>query len=286
MKRIDTLVEDIYRLFDEGHDCSEENLDKFATNLRAIMKDRLSAYKTPRQGGTLRMSSIGKPDRQIYYDIHAGRFPTGEVLEPHTKIKFLYGDIIEEMVLLLAKEAGHIVEHEQKEVILNGVVGHIDARIDGVTTDVKSTSKYAFTKFENNTLAADDPFGYMAQISGYGVAEKTDGAFLAVNKELGKLTLLKVSNKEMQMVNPSGRIDHLREVLSKPNPPPKCYEAKPMGKSGNMQLDIGCAYCSRKQHCWSDANGGRGLRTFAYSTGPVFLTEVSNEPKVPEITKR
>ena len=44
-----------------------------------------------------------------------------------------------------------------------------------------------------------------------------------------------------------------------------------------------CAYCEYKAHCWKDANGGRGLRKFIYSNGPVYLTEVNKTPKVIEV---
>ena len=67
-------------------------------------------------------------------------------------------------------------------------------------------------------------------------------------------------------------------MVKQPEPPEKCYEPKPDGKSGNMKLDIGCSYCAYNKACWPD------LRAFAYSTGPRFLTEVVNEPKVQEIS--
>ena len=61
------------------------------------------------------------------------------------------------------------------------------------------------------------------------------------------------------------------------------YNPKPLGKSGNMTLCTECKYCSHKLHCWTDANGGKGLRAFMYANGPVFLTDVKNLPKVPEV---
>jgi len=45
----------------------------------------------------------------------------------------------------------------------------------------------------------------------------------------------------------------------------------------NMKLAVGCSYCHFKFSCYPN------LRIFAYSTGPKFLTEVKNEPKVREI---
>ena len=43
----------------------------------------------------------------------------------------------------------------------------MDCKIDGVLTDVKSTSSFGFKKFKEATLAFDDPFGYIDQIKAY-----------------------------------------------------------------------------------------------------------------------
>ena len=107
-----------------------------------------------------------------------------------TFIKFLYGHLLEEVVLFLVKLAGHKVTDEQKEVKVSGVYGHMDCKIDGEVIDIKTASSYAFRKFKNDTLKDDDTFGYLAQLSGYETAEKTkEGGFLVLNKESGELTL-------------------------------------------------------------------------------------------------
>lgn len=279
MKTIDTLIPDIYKLFEEGHECSEENVKAFGERLAQVVSGRLKAYKEAR-APTLRMSNIGKPDRQLWYDINQ---PGGsEPLDPEAKFKFLYGDLLEEMVLFLAAEAGHKVEDMQKEVSVDGVLGHIDSSIDGVVVDVKSTSDYAFKKFDQGTLAQDDPFGYIKQLSGYMEAEEKDGAFLAVNKVNGKLALLRLRKPVRSHV--SERIQHIRTVLDNKTPPERCYDTEDMGASGNRKLSVGCSYCPHKAKCWSDSNGGKGLRTFLYASGPVFLTTVKKEPNVYEVT--
>lgn len=277
-KNLETLIEDIYDLFENGKDVSEINLEIFAENLKDLLRDRFKSYKEERRG-SLRMSSVGKPLRQVWYEVHGA---PGEDLRPNTLLKFLYGDLIEELVLFLAREAGHKVTDQQTTVNLEGVAGHIDAVIDGVVVDVKSASKFAFKKFKDGTLPLDDPFGYMKQLAGYSAALKLDGAFLAMNKESGELTLLEYDREYLAMEHPETRIQEQRDALDSTEPPERCYEPVPDGKSGNMKLAVGCSYCRFKKHCWSDANDGQGLRTFIYSNGPTFLTEVVREPKVPE----
>lgn len=276
------LVPDIYKLFDTGHECSEEALDSFAKSIRDTVAQRLISYKTPRKS-TLRMSNIGKPDCQLWFELNG--VEPDEQLPAKTKLKFLYGDIIESLVVLLIKEAGYKVTDEQKEVEINGIKGHLDLKVNGVVVDVKSTSKHAFTKFENGTLEDNDSFGYIKQIQGYSTAEDSDGAFLAMSKETGDLALLDVPLTERAKLQVTQRIDQIKKVPSLPKRPARAYPDEPHNKSGNMKLGTNCSYCAFKYKCWSDANGGKGLRTFVYSTGPVFLTQVQKEPDVFEVKR-
>ncbi len=256
-------------------------MEEFGKALAEKVAERL---KEDRSGpGTLRMSNLGKPDRQLWYTVH--RADMGEELTPSTKIKFLFGDILELMCLFLAEEAGHEVTHKQEKVTVDGINGSCDAVIDGVLVDVKSASKYAFEKFRKGTLQDDDPFGYMEQLSGYSAGlGGLAGAFLAIGKELGHLTLLQIPKENLDAINIRARIGHLKGVVDSKEMPERCYDPVPMGESGNLKLGTNCSYCAFKKDCWKDANGGVGLRTFSYSGGPVHLVEVAKEPNVLEIT--
>ena len=278
MANITTLVDDIENLFREPHVVSEENVTKFASSLSQLVASRLAARE---HGHTLRMSNLGRPDRQLWYDKRHEK----EQLDPHTLFKFMYGDIVEQVVLFLAKEAGHEVTHEQETVVVDGVVGHCDAVIDGVVVDVKSASTYAYKKFKYGELREDDQFGYYDQLAGYatGLGLST-GAFLAFDKQNGHICLLEVPEEEIKAIDTRARIEHIKGVLEAEAPPKRCYEPVPEGTKGNQVLAVGCSYCSHKQRCWSDANGGIGLRTFLYSTGPKHFTHVESEPRVPELT--
>lgn len=171
MKNINTIVEDIYELFNlTPIERDEKEVDDLIDNFGEMLKVHIKEfmYSKPRDSGNLRLSAIGKPDRQLWYDVNTET--TEEKLPPSTRIKFLYGYILEELLLLCASIAGHTVEAQQKEVTVEGVLGHQDAVIDGVLVDCKSASGFSFKKFESNTIADDDPFGYMAQISAYAQA--------------------------------------------------------------------------------------------------------------------
>ena len=277
-KTLDTLVEDIFQLFDPevDHVPSEENLAVFCENMKELFRARLSKYTPPEN--PLRFSSLGKPDRMMWYEAHPVE-GSKEPMLPKTYLKFMYGDIIEQMLLFLAKEAGHTVEQEQAEVEVSGVKGHIDAIIDGVVVDVKSASPYGYKKFENKTVTEDDPFGYVAQLSGYAnVLTPGEGAaWLAQDKVSGDICVSPISPIVVRHHPPGERIEHLREVIERDEPPERCYEDIPDGKSGNRKLDTGCSYCPHKFRCWPS------LRGFVYSSGPRYLTHVERVPDVPEI---
>jgi hypothetical protein len=280
MKQIETLIQDIYDLLEnrntpEGVDVDAE-IDKFGEAMKDLMKKEF----LPQQYGSrkLRLSAIGKPDRQLWYSYNGY---TGEKLLPHNFIKFMYGHMIEELILFYTRMAGHTVEGEQKQCTVEGVKGHMDARIDGRLIDVKSTSTFGFKKFKDGTLAEDDPFGYVAQLKAYAHSEGDDKyGWVAIDKQNGHLTYLEYDNNtKHDKINYdiAERVNHVKEMVKAEQPPERCYEPVPDGKSGNMKLPTGCSYCGYKKHCYPD------LRGFAYSGSVRFLTKVVNEPKVPEI---
>jgi hypothetical protein len=284
MKTLDTLIQDIYSSLEglssgEALNISEEELDLTLSR----MKESILAWSKPREvenSFRLRMSNIGRPLRQLWYESKNTSDP--HVVSGSTQIKFLYGHILEEIVLMLVRMAGHEVTSEQKEVNVSGITGHMDCKIDGQVVDVKTASKFSFNKFKDGSLVNNDPFGYLAQLSGYETAEQTkEGGFLVINKESGELCLFRPD--DLEKPNVKEKIKKVKAAIAVDTPPERCYAPIPEGKKGNMKLPSGCAYCPYKFECYSDANDGDGLRAFKYSNGPVYFTEVAVEPRVEEI---
>ena len=284
----DTLVDDIYQMIDtkeipDGVDV-EEAIETFGENVKSILRNNITESKFDRR--KLRMSNIGKKDRQLWYSYNGYK---GEELMPHTRIKFLYGHLIEEMVLALAKLSGHQVTDEQKRAEVDGIKGSMDCKIDGVLTDVKSSSPYGFKKFKDGSLINDDPFGFVDQIKGYAHSEgETDVGWLVMDKTNGHLTYLKYDMADesqwywtkLNFFSIADRIKHIKKAVKSETPPKRCYEPVADGKSGNMKLGVGCSYCAYKHECWGD-----DLRTFIYANGPRFLVKTVNTPNVIEVDK-
>lgn len=294
-KQIYTIVEDIYDLFRAGNEVepTDEQLHQLVNNIANTVKERFRQKNNPQKNNVFRPSNMGKGDRYLWYlqrdeEAHSLDF------KPHDKIKFLYGDIIEELVLFLADLAGHEVTGQQDELEINGVKGSRDALIDGVTVDVKSVSSSSFSKFQNKNLLqkGNDPFGYVTQVSAYSQANQTlpyeecdePAAILALDKSRGMLNLTVIDSIEQP--NIVERINYLREIIPKDQKPEKCYEDEEDGKSGNRKLSRNCVFCKYKEDCWSDSNDGNGLRVFDYSYGKKYLTHVEKEPRVPEIKEK
>lgn len=280
MKTIKTLIQDIKNLITkrEQHNFNEDNLNKCTSKIAEHIKEEFLEHT---HRSHLRMSNLGtKCTRKLWYSINEPE--QAEPLDASARFKFLFGDIIEEVLLFLAKEAGHKVEGEQDEVSINGVKGHRDAVIDGILIDVKSASTYGYKKFEGHLEESNDSFGYLDQINAYLESSKDDSliknknlcAFLVQDKTLGHITLDVHAKNNTDY---SAKVEYLKQVLETNNPPEREYEDTEHGKKGNRKLCMECSYCPFKHHCWPN------LRTFIYSNKPEYLTQVTDTPRVTEV---
>lgn len=280
-KSLDTIVDDIYRVV-EGKGGWDETVTEFlSTSISNVAEARFSQEQQPRD--YLSLSAIGTPcDRKLWYRIN--QIENSQPLGPEALGTFFYGDLLEALVLSLAKAAGHTVEGMQDRVNVFGVSGQRDAIIDGVTVDVKSASKHGFEKFRTHNLREDDPFGYISQLSSYVYAgkddplvkNKTEGAFLVVQKDRFKLCLDRYDFTE-EIANKEKEIRRVQELVAGPIPEDRIAPVPQSKSSPNTQLSTTCGYCEFRKVCWPEA------RTFLYSTGPVFLVDVVNEPRVVEL---
>lgn len=280
-KSLDTIVEDICRVI-EGKGGWDATITEFlSTSIANVAEARFSQEQVPRN--YLSLSGLGSPcDRRMWYKINLTE--KSEPLSAEALGTFFYGDLLEALVLSLAKAAGHTVEGMQDKVSVFGIPGSRDAVIDGVTVDVKSASKYGFEKFRNHRLREDDPFGYISQLSSYVYAGKTDplvknkteGAFLVVQKDRFKLCLDKYDFTE-EIAKKEEEVARVKKLVAGPIPEDRIPPVPQSKTSENTVLSTTCGYCDFRKVCWPEA------RTFLYSTGPVYMVDVVNEPRVTEL---
>jgi len=275
MKKIDTLIEDVYGVLttskaDDSVDV-DNIIEEFGESMKNILRENVLTLRE--DNGNLRMSNIGRKDRYLWYK---SRGMAQEKMKPSTLMKFLYGHVTEELVLALVKLSGHKVTHQQALAEVSGIKGSMDCLIDGKLIDVKTAAPFGFKKFKEGGLRWDDPFGYIDQLRGYAASLKVqDGGWLVIDKTNGHLCTHFENFEHDEPIEK--RIEHLKEVVESKEIPEQCYELVADGKSGNRKLPMECSYCVFKQHCFPN------MKVFAYSTGPRFLVDIVNYPKVAEV---
>lgn len=255
----------------------EATCEAFGKQMGQILFEQMQPEES--RAGNLRLSAIGKPDRQIY---NTFKGIAGEELKGSTYIQFLYGYLVEELVVALVTLAGHTVADRQKECHVAGVKGHTDGRIDGVLMDIKSCSSFSFKKFKNNTLHQDDPFGYIAQLKAYAHSEgDTTYGWLALDKQNGSLAWLQYDELDTDAPyhraidwDVEERVRYLKKLVGSDSLPEVCFSPVLDGTSGNERLATGCTYCAFRQHCWPNAVA------YGYAQGVKYLTTVVKAPRV------
>ena len=276
MKSVTTLVADVYATL-EGKEPSGSFSSLDLTEALTKVYAKIGTTKT-RADKTLHFSELGDPcPRKLNYRVNHATL--AEDIDGNTRLKFFYGDMLEQLVLSVAEAAGHTVEKKQERAILTlsdgwKVTGYIDAVVDGVLTDVKSTTKYGEEKFKNGLV--DDPFGYKMQLGGYAVAlDYEEAGFLTIQKELGHIGWYPIKvDKKMVEDNAEAAVEYVKrpiEQLPRLAPVPQSKTSK------NMKLCTSCSYCSYKKVCWPE------VRTFLYSNGPEYLVSVVDLPRVTEL---
>lgn len=280
MKSIYTLVPDIYDTIKKQDGWFTPDLaSSFASGLSTTLEGHFGKVSEPR----LRMSKLGPQcPKALWHSIYTPEL--AEPLPPPALIKYSYGHILENMLIMLAKASGHLVVGEQDAVQVDGVTGHRDCVIDGNIVDVKSCSSIQFSKFKNKTLASSDSFGYLDQLDAYivGSAEdplvtnKNSGFFLAIDKTLGHICLYEHRVRKDHILE---RIRGYKHIVNQTEPPSCTCGVVADGKSGNVKLDTKASYSPFKYACFPR------LRTFLYASGPVYLTTVVRKPDVLEVDR-
>ncbi len=289
MAHISTLVADINNLLEKGKKIDDADYAELGKELADVVQRALLRQEDRINNSAVRVSNVGKPCLlQVWRREHEPEKATS--LDGKTALKFMYGNLIETIVLFLAEQSGHNVFLRQFPVEIGDITGHIDCIIDGQLVDVKSASGYSFQKFKNHEVPKDDLFGYMAQLSLYHAGifnlahaefeiDPEYASFLAVNKETGEILLDTydgMSKLGEQWINYAEN-QFVPTVTQETVPLDHLQPLVPFGKSGNMQIAVPCRYCEFKSTCFP------GLRTFQYSNANIHLATIVEEPKVPEI---
>ena len=229
--------------------------------IKQVASDVAFALKRQFGGGSkrdkfgLRMSNVGRPTCQLWYDKNKPE----AAIPPPTRfvMNMMLGDIVEAVFKAILKEAGVKYEDTDKVSLDLGddsVSGSYDLIIDGAVDDIKSASDWSYrNKFESyDSLASGDGFGYVAQLAGYAKASgKKAGGWWVVNKANGQFKYIPATGLDIDK-----EISHIKKTVEtvKENKFEKRFQPVPekfRGKeTGNTVLNTGCKFCSYRFDCW------------------------------------
>lgn len=188
---------------------SEELIEQFGEDCKKAIRKQ---FKEKRDTSfRVRMSGIGKPLCQLQMEKSGAK---REEMPYNSKLRFLFGDMIEAITMLLLKASGTTVDSEQKQVskpskyFETGLTGTYDVEIDNKIYDIKSASDWSFkNKFSMgfDAVVDKDVFGYKSQGYLYADAEnKKFGGWIVINKSTGEMCIVSP---------PKNDAEHRKEAL-------------------------------------------------------------------------
>ena len=260
---------------------SEDTIKKVTSDVADALRRQFGSGKS-RGDFTLRMSNVGRPTCQLWFDKNepesALPMPTNFIMN------MMIGDIVEAVFKGILTEAGVKYEDTDKVSLDLGddsVSGSYDLIIDGAVDDIKSASDWSYrNKFESyDSLASGDGFGYVAQLAGYAKASgKKAGGWWVVNKTNGKFKYIPATGLDINI-----EVSNIKDTVQtvKENKFERCFEPVPetfRGKpTGNKVLNNGCKFCSYRFRCWDSLTERPAVKSQAKNPPIVAYVELAKE---------
>ena len=233
---------------------TDEVATQVASDVEAAMHKQFNSG--PRDEFRLRMSNIGKPKCQLWFEKNDPEDKTP--LPPHFLMNMILGDIVEAVFKGLLRAAG--VEFNDNDTVTlklpNGqeIKGEYDMEMDGKIDDVKSASPWSYNnKFASlDALQQGDSFGYVSQLVGYATAAGKDvGGWWVVNKGNGEFKYVDAS--EVDTKEEIKKIVAVTDYIENDHPFERCFDPVPetyyRKPTGNVVLPSACKFCSFKHKC-------------------------------------
>ena len=234
---------------------SDEVINQVADDVRDSLQRQFGG-KVKRKDFRLRMSNIGRPTCQLWYEKNKP-----EAALPRSSnfmMNMMLGDIVEAVFKGLLR--GAKVDYEDSDDVVlklkdSEVSGSYDLVIDGAVDDVKSASDWSYkNKFDSyDTLSKGDGFGYVGQLAGYAKASgKKVGGWWVVNKANGHFKYVPASGLDLD--KEIAKIEATVATVNT-NKFERCFEPEIetfRGKTtGNTVLNSNCRFCDYRYDCWN-----------------------------------
>ena len=234
---------------------SDEVINQVADDVRDSLQRQFGG-KVKRKDFRLRMSNIGRPTCQLWYE--KNKPETALPRSNNFMMNMMLGDIVEAVFKGLLR--GAKVEYEDSDDVVlklkdSEVSGSYDLVIDGAVDDVKSASDWSYkNKFDSyETLSKGDGFGYVGQLAGYAKASgKKVGGWWVVNKANGHFKYVPASGLDLD--EEIAKIEATVATVNA-NKFERCFEPEIetfRGKTtGNTVLNSNCRFCDYRYDCWN-----------------------------------
>ena len=261
-------------------------VEEFKTACGNAVEKQFSRQKDARE--RIRMSGLGRPACQQQLSMR-GQPKQGSY---NDVMRFLFGDLIEAVAMLVMKASGIKVIAEQSpcELILDGeaIKGTLDVILDedgGLKVwDIKSASPYSFDyKFQKgyDTIKDDDAFGYIMQGHLYGDSKNLPfGGWIVINKSTGEWAVVPApedqTEERKQLIlkaNETVRLIKSGKFKIPFKPEWETYRNKgETVRTKNKLMPKPCSFCDYKSHCWSKATYQPKITSRAKSPPNVWYT--------------
>jgi len=279
----------LHRFLSEATDgervLSDANIDKIAEDIKEALHRQLGSQNS-RKEFRLRMSNIGRPTCQLWFEKNqpekALPFPKNFVMN------MMLGDIVEAVFKGLLRQAGVAYEDSKKVSmelkIDKKIEGTYDIVMDDAVDDIKSASDWSYkNKFESfDTLASEDPFGYVGQLAGYAQAtNKRAGGWWVINKANGNFKYVPADGldltKEIDKLSSNLDVVESNEFKRCFEPVEETFRGKP---TGNKVLTKTCSFCRYKHACWENLQEIPSLVSQAKIPKIVSYIEIGKETTI------
>lgn len=260
---------------------SDETVSQIGRDVMDAVKRQFGSGQS-RDSFKLRMSNIGRPSCQLWYDKNKP-----EVALPRSTtfvMNMMLGDIVEAVFKGLLKEAGVKYEDAEKVTLKlpNATIeGTYDIVINNSVDDIKSSSQWSYNnKFESyETLKELDGFGYVAQLAGYAKASgKKAGGWWVVNKANGDFKYIAATgldiDEEINYINKTVEQVNSNEFKRCFEPEMETFRGK---ETGNKVLNKHCTFCSYRFDCWKGLKELPSVMSQAKSPKTVAYVEMKGE---------
>lgn len=260
---------------------SDETVSQIGKDVMDAVKRQFGSGQS-RDKFRLRMSNIGRPSCQLWYDKNKP-----DIALPRSTtfvMNMMLGDIVEAVFKGLLKEAGVKYEDADKvtlELPDAKIEGTYDIVIDGSVDDIKSASQWSYNnKFESyETLKQMDGFGYVAQLAGYAKASKKKaGGWWVVNKANGDFKYVPATgldiDEEINYINKTVKRVNNNEFKRCFEPEMETFRGK---ETGNKVLNKHCTFCSYRFDCWKGLKELPAVMSQAKSPKTVAYVEMKGE---------